>query len=114
MPCKHLPKGSAQHWVGILKTSPEFHEAAKFFREASDCADLETTLQQAVRVFFEFGIPHFVCGGFAVQERGYPRYTMDIDIIVPDVELAYEKLCRNGFKVNPGSAATVMDQGRDV
>lgn len=44
-----------------------------------------------------FQIPHYVCGGFAVQELGYPRFTADVDIIVPDVEIAREKLCLNGF-----------------
>ena len=39
-----------------------------------------------------FHIPHYVCGGFAVQEHGYPRFTVDVDIIVPDVQLAREKL----------------------
>jgi hypothetical protein len=32
-----------------------------------------------------------VCGGFAVQELGYPRFTVHVDIIVPEVELAIEK-----------------------
>lgn len=50
-----------------------------------------------MKVLALFQIPHYVCGGFAVQELGYPRFTADVDIIVPDVEIAREKLCLNGF-----------------
>lgn len=35
---------------------------------------------------------------------------MDVDVIVPDVELAREKLCMNGFRENPGSKMTVTDR----
>jgi hypothetical protein len=49
-------------------------------------------------------------GGFAVQEHGYPRFTVDVNIIVPDVELAREKLSMNGFRANPGSTMTVTDR----
>jgi hypothetical protein len=30
-------------------------------------------------------IPHLIVGGVAVQELGYPRVTIDVDIVVPDV-----------------------------
>ena len=33
----------------------------------------------------EHDIPHLIVGGIAVQEHGYPRVTIDVDIIVPDV-----------------------------
>jgi hypothetical protein len=61
-----------------------------------------------------FHIPHYVYDGFAVQEHGYPRYTVDVDIIVPDVQLAHEKLCMNGFRENPGSKMTVTDRETKV
>jgi len=48
--------------------------------------------------------------GGAVQEHGYPRYTVDVDIIVSDVGLAHEKLCMNGFRENSGSKMTVTDR----
>jgi len=83
-----------------------FREQADFFRDASG-SKIEATLRKAVGVLARFGIPHYVCGGFAVQEHGYPRFTQDVDIIVPDVGLAYDTLCMNGFLENPG--ATVMD-----
>jgi hypothetical protein len=63
-----------------------------------------------VRVLALFDIPHSVCGGFAVQEHDYPRFTVDVDIIVPDVDFAREKLTMNGFNENPGSKLPVTDR----
>jgi hypothetical protein len=39
---------------------------------------------------------------------------VDVDIIVPDVQVASDKLCMNGFKQNPGSKMTVMDRETNV
>ena len=49
-----------------------------------------------------------------MQEHGYPRFTVDVDLIVPDVELAREKLSLNGFRANPGSQMTVTDRNTKV
>ena len=97
-----------------MNTSLNFHEQAEFLRESSGSTTIEKTLVKAVKVLALFHIPHYVCGGFAVQEHGYPRFTVDVDIIVPDVQLAREKLCMNGFKENPGSKMTVMDRETKV
>jgi hypothetical protein len=97
-----------------MKTLPQFHEQAEFLRESSGSSNIEKTLMKAVKVLALFHIPHYVCGGFAVQEHGYPRFTVDVDIIVPDVQLACEKLCMNGFKQNAGSKMTVMDRETKV
>jgi hypothetical protein len=80
-----------------MKTFPQFHEQAEFLRESSGSTNIEKTLRKALRVLKLFNIPHYVCGGFAVQEHGYPRFTVDADIIVPDVDFAREKLAMNGF-----------------
>ena len=77
-------------------------------RESSG-SNIEKTLRKAVKVLAAFRIPHYVCGGFAVQEHGYPRFTVDVDLIVPDIAVAREMLCLNGFKENPTSATTVID-----
>jgi len=69
---------------------------------------------KALKVLALFHIPHYVCGGFAVQEHGYPRFTVDLDIIVPDVPFALEKLSMKGFKANPGSRMTVTDRETKV
>src|SRR5438067_7258488 len=93
-----------------MKSFIQFHEQAEFLRESSGSTNIEKTLIKAVKVLALFDIPHYVCGGFAVQEHGYPRFTIDVDIIVPDVEFARGKLAMNGFAENPGSKMTVTDR----
>src|SRR6266704_1023917 len=97
-----------------MKTFLQFHEEAEFLRESSGSTNIEKTLLKALKVLKLFNIPHYVCGGFAVQEHGYPRLTVDVDIIVPDVQFAREKLSMNGFKANPGSRMTVTDRETKV
>jgi hypothetical protein len=97
-----------------VNTFLQFHEKAEFLRESSGSTNIESTLLKAVKVLALFHIPHYVCGGFAVQEHGYPRFTVDVDIIVPDVEMARDKLFMNGFKENFGSRMTVTDRETGV
>src|SRR5437763_13886369 len=97
-----------------MKTFLQFHEQAEFLRESSGSTNIEKTLLKALKVLKLFNIPHYVCGGFAVQERGYPRFTVDVHIIVPDVMFAMEKLSMNGFKQNPGFKMTVTDRDTKV
>lgn len=44
------------------------------------------------------GIPNLIAGGLAVQMHGYPRFTKDADLIVPDVQKAHEFLISRGFR----------------
>lgn len=97
-----------------MKTLAQFRDQAVFLRESSGSTNIEKTLLKAVKVLHLFDIPHLVCDGFAVQEHGYPRFTVDVDLIVPDVEVAMEKLSLNGFKANPGSKMTVTDRETKV
>src|SRR5712691_6084403 len=97
-----------------MKTFLQFREQAAFLRESSGSTNIEKALLKALKVLKLFNIPHYVCGGFAVQEHGYPRYTVDVDIIVPDVQYAREKLSMNGFKANPGFNMTVTDRETKV
>jgi hypothetical protein len=46
----------------------------------------------AVTTLTDHDIPHLIIGGLAVQEYGYPRVTIDVDIVVPDVIEAVEFL----------------------
>ena len=101
-------------FTSIMQSSTQFREQAEFLRESSGSTNIEKTLLKALKVLKLFNIPHYVCGGFAVQEHGYPRFTVDVDIIVPDVELAMEKLALNGFRANPGSRMTVTDRETKV
>ncbi len=41
-------------------------------RESSGSTNIERTLLKAVKVLALFHIPHYICGGVAVQEQGYP------------------------------------------
>lgn len=97
-----------------MKTIAQFRERAVFLRESSGSTNIEKTLLKALKVLKLFHIPHYVCGDFAVQEHGYPRFTVDVNIIVPDVPFAIEKLSINGFKQNPGSKMTVTDRETKV
>ena len=97
-----------------MKTFVQFHDEAEFLRESSGSTNIKQTLLKALKVLKLFNIPHYVCGGFAVQEHGYPRFTVDVDIIVPDVQMARERLSLNGFKENPGSSMTVTDRETKV
>jgi hypothetical protein len=45
-----------------------------------------------VELLADHDIPHLIVGGIAVQEHGYPRTTIDVDIVVPDVLEAVEWL----------------------
>jgi len=98
----------------VMKALSQFREQAVFLRESSGSTNIEKTLLKALKVLKLFNIPHYVCGGFAVQERGYPRFTVDVDIIVPDVAVAIEKLSMNGFKKNAGWNMTVTDRETKV
>lgn len=51
-----------------------------------------TSARTAVSTLADHDIPHLIVGGLAVQEHGYPRVTIDVDIVVPDVLEAVEFL----------------------
>jgi hypothetical protein len=46
--------------------------------------------------------------------KSMARFTVDVNLIVPDVEFALEKLSINGFKQDPGSRMTVADRETKV
>jgi hypothetical protein len=88
-----------------------FHFQAEFLRKATNTTPLGATLKKAVSILSDWGIPHYVCGGFAVQEHGYPRLTIDVDLIVPDPSIAVWRLQQSGmFRKNQGSKMTVTDK----
>lgn len=90
--------------------SVEYRARVMLLRENTNTINIEVALNKAAKILGMFGIPHYVCGGFCCQEYGYARYTDDVDIIVPDVKLARDKLSMNGFRENPGSNMTVTDR----
>ncbi len=61
-------------------------------RENTGTSGIIETAREAVMTLAHFDIPHLIVGGLAVQEHGYPRVTIDVDIVVPDVLEAVEIL----------------------
>src|SRR5438034_6084202 len=58
--------------------------AADLLRENTGTTGLVQTARAAAEILAHFDIPHLIVGGFAVQEHGYPRLTIGVDIVVPD------------------------------
>jgi hypothetical protein len=50
------------------------------------------TARATVAALAAYDVPHLIVGGVAVQEHGYPRVTIDVEIVVPDVLGAVEFL----------------------
>lgn len=88
-------------------------EGAYILRENTGTSGLERTLRDAVFVLAHHQIPHLVAGGLAVQEHGYFRVTLGVDLIVPDVLDAVEALTADlsgPFERIPQCEDTVRDR----
>jgi len=68
------------------------NQAAYVLRENTGTSGVVRTARTAVATLAAHDIPHLIVGGVAVQEHGYPRVTIDVDIVVPDVLEAVEFL----------------------
>lgn len=92
-------------------------ERASWFRRVSGSTAIEDTAKRAVEALAMRGIPSLVCGGYVVQEYGYPRFTHDVDVIVPDVAEAYKILSISGFRPTretPGLVGFMVDRENKV
>jgi len=69
-----------------------FNRSAYLLRENTGTTGVELTARTAVEILALWHIPHLVVGGLAVQEHGYARVTIDVDLVVPDVAEAVEYL----------------------
>ena len=60
---------------------------------------LEQELRQLVRLYNQEQIEYALCGGMAVAIHGYPRFTKDIDFLIPAncLEQAKEVAAQAGF-----------------
>jgi hypothetical protein len=68
----------------MAKLGSMIDQDAFMLREATGTSGvLEAARTAAVRLADHL-IPHLVVGGIAVQEYGYPRVTIDVDLVVPD------------------------------
>jgi len=65
---------------------------AYILRENTGTSSVVETARSVVALLAEHDIPHLIVGGVAVQEHGYPRVTIDVDIVVPDILEAAEFL----------------------
>lgn len=65
---------------------------AQILREGTGTSGVLETARTAAALLANHEIPHLIVGGIAVQEHGYPRVTIDVDIVVPDVLEAVEFL----------------------
>jgi hypothetical protein len=81
------------------------HEEACFLREATGTTAVAETARTVAAALARYDVPHLIAGGLAVQEHGYPRMTVDVDIVVPDVLEAAEF----GTADLSGSLARVRD-----
>jgi hypothetical protein len=83
-------------------------------REALGNSSLMATAWRLARVLSRGGIPHLIVGGLAVQEHGYVRATVDVDIVVPDTDLAREYLSIRGFQEVAGTRRKMVDRANRV
>ena len=67
------------------------HDAC-VLREGTGTSGVIETARLAAGRLADHLIPHLIVGGIALQEHGYPRVTIDVDIVVPDVLDALEIL----------------------
>lgn len=68
------------------------NQGAYILRENTGTSCLVESARAAVAILADHDIPHLIVGGLAVQEYGYARVTIDVDIVVPDVLEAMEFL----------------------
>lgn len=96
---------------------PMTDREAYLLRENTGTTGLELTARAAAEALAHFHIPHLIVGGLAVQEYGYPRLTLDVDVVVPDVLEAVEVLTANlsgPFARVPGMQDRVVDRRNEV
>ena len=91
-----------------MNRAAEFRRRARFLRQATNSENVEITLRKAVSALAASNIPHFVIGGLAIQERGYPRFTSDVDLVVPSVEVAADALASAGFERHQDDRRTAV------
>ena len=85
---------------------------AWLLRENTDEHRLVKVARKVAEVLAHWDIPHLIVGGLAVQEHGYPRFTIDVDVVVPDVLEAAEFLTADvagPFRRVPGVADRLVD-----
>jgi hypothetical protein len=91
--------------------------SAYILRENTGTTGLEQTVRTTVEHLAHFDIPHLIVGGLAVQEHGYARLTLDVDVVVPDVLDAVKALTvdlSGPFVRVPGCEDRLLDRRTNV
>ena len=99
-------EAEAQFWHGV-------RTAGRFFMGE---ADVQKALEQLVRVLDAHGIPYAIVGAMALNEFGYQRTTVDVDVLLTPEGLATFKahaLGRGYIEKFPGSRG-VRDTAHQV
>ena len=67
---------------------------------ADDAIDLVAELRKLVRIFDSESIDYALCGGMAMAVHGFPRATVDIDVLIrpEDYEKARAAAAKVGFE----------------
>ena len=86
----------------------------KLLREVTGTTQLTQTAKYLANLLYSNDIPHFIIGGYAVQEYGYARTTIDIDIIVPNRQDTIDYLSIRGFKEVRGNKMKIIDRSNGV
>jgi hypothetical protein len=92
-------------------------QEAYLLRENTGTSGLVETARKAAETLAHYDIPHLIVGGLAVQEHGYARVTLDVDIVVPDILEALEFLTADltgPFARIPGVQDRVIDRRNQV
>lgn len=79
----------------------DFGYEARLIRKLG-AMDLASTMRKVAKLLAANHIPHLVCGGYVVQEHGYPRNTKDVDFIVPNRNRVKKLLLANGYMEDEG------------
>ena len=103
-------KRSVSRLVDRLLESDE----TRHFWEAMGRGSLPDTAQRAVALLNQAGIPVLITGGLAVIAHGYPALTVDVDLIVPDIEQAQQYLLSQGYQASLRVLVGVIDPQSNI
>jgi hypothetical protein len=98
----------------MIRLSNLIKNKIKLIRENTNTTQLTITANRLSSLLSKENIPHFIVGGYAIQEYGYARSTNDIDIIVPNRQAAIDYLSINGFVEVRGNKMKLIDRTNKV
>jgi len=88
--------------AALLADNTWRRKPVRWVQAALGCAPLLATAEKVAGVLAKTGIAHVFIGGLGVQHYGYVRSTLDVDIVVSDVDAVCALLAAHGFEENPG------------